>query len=573
VPAQRVLVALVPDWPVVAACCGHDVPAAVVAANQVLAVTAAARAEGVRTGLRRREAQARCPELAVLAADPGRNAREWEPVVAAVEALLTPVVEVLEPGALAFATRGPSRYFGGDAALGQKVAGVVDRVLGRAVCQVGVADGLFAGRLAARAATGARVGAGGMGGRAGGGGAGGLGGGAGGGGAGGVGSGSAGGTDTGSAGGTDTGSAGGTDTGRMIVVPPGKSRPWLSPHPVGTLGPGYEGLTDLLVRLGIRTLGNLAELPGPSVLGRFGPEGAAAHRLARGLDEHPLEARIPPPDLVVQAELDPPEERVEAAAFVAKSLAHELLARVESLGLACSKVAIEVETEHGERLVRHWRHDGALTAVALSERARWQIEGWLAQGLPTAGLTLLRLIPEEVRPDRGRQLGFWGGMADTDARAARSFARVQGMLGPDAVATAVLAGGRGFADQVRLVPWGDERDAGGATAASPPWPGRLANPSPAAVHSPAPPAEVLDASGEPVEVSSRGAISAAPAAVSIQGGPWNAVVAWAGPWPLEERWWENSGRRRARLQVILEEGEAHLLTRESGRWWVEATYE
>jgi protein ImuB len=276
--------------------------------------------------------------------------------------------------------------------------------------------------------------------------------------------------------------------------------------------------------------------------------------------------------MVVQAELDPPEERVEAAAFVAKALADELLARLESMGLACSKVAIEVETEHGERLVRHWRHEGALTAIALSERARWQIEGWLAQGSPTGGLTLLRLTPEEVRPDRGRQLGFWGGVADADARAARSFARVQGMLGPEAVMTAVLAGGRGFADQVRLVPWGDERDAG-AGAASPPWPGRLANPSPAAVHSPALPAEVLDAGGEPVEVSSRGTISAAPAAVSIEGGPWNAVAAWAGPWPLEERWWENKGRRRARLQVGLEAGEAHMLTRESGRWWVEATYE
>ncbi len=544
-PAQRVLVALVPDWPVVAACYGHDMPAAVVAGNQVVAVTAAARVEGIRSGLRRREAQARCPELAVLAADPGRDAREWEPVVAAMEALLTPMVDVLEPGALAFATRGPSRYFGGDAALGQKVAGVVDRVLGRPVCQVGVADGLFAGRLAARAAA-ATGGAGGAGGGS---------------------SGGAGGAGRGSAGGAE-----GTDAGRMVVVPAGESRAWLSPHPVGVLGPDYEALTDLLMRLGIRTLGDLAGLPGPSVLGRFGPEGAAAHRLARGLDDHPLEARIPPPDLVVQAELDPPEERVEAAAFVAKSLADDLLARVESMGLACSKVAIEVETEHGERLVRHWRHEGALTAIALSERARWQIEGWLAQGSPTGGLTLLRLTPEEVRPDRGRQLGFWGGVADADARAARSFARVQGMLGPEAVMTAVLAGGRGFADQVRLVPWGDERDAG-ADAPSPPWPGRLANPSPAAVHSPAWPAEVLDTGGEPVEVGGRGTISAAPAAVSIEGGPWNAVAAWAGPWPLEERWWENKGRRRARLQVVLEEGEAHLLTRESGRWWVEATYE
>jgi HAD superfamily phosphatase (TIGR01681 family) len=38
---------------------------------------------------------------------------------------------------------------------------------------------------------------------------------------------------------------------------------------------------------------------------------------------------------------------------------------------------------------------------------------------PSGGLTLLRLVPEEVRPDDGRQLGFWGGDMALDDRAAR----------------------------------------------------------------------------------------------------------------------------------------------------------
>ena len=87
--SMRLLVASVPDWPVVAAGCSPDAPAAVVSANRVVAATAAARSEGVRPGLRRREAQGRCPDLAVIAADPGRDGRRWEPVVAAVE-FLTP---------------------------------------------------------------------------------------------------------------------------------------------------------------------------------------------------------------------------------------------------------------------------------------------------------------------------------------------------------------------------------------------------------------------------------------------------------------------------------------------------
>jgi protein ImuB len=47
---MRMLVAWYPDWPVIAAGCNHEVPAAVVRANQVVAVTAAGRLDGVRPG-------------------------------------------------------------------------------------------------------------------------------------------------------------------------------------------------------------------------------------------------------------------------------------------------------------------------------------------------------------------------------------------------------------------------------------------------------------------------------------------------------------------------------------------
>ena len=524
----RLLVATWPDWPAAAAGFPPDVPAAVVAANRVVAVTAAARLEGVRVGLRRREAQSRCPELVVAPADPGRDARAWEPVVAAVEAM-APAVEVWGPGVLGLATRGPSRYFGGDLALAGRVREVAEAAAGTPGCRVGVADGRFAALLAATAPGPERAGGG------------------------------------------------------VLILDPGSSRSWLAPHPVSALGPGHEDLSDLLIRLGVRTLGDLAALPEAAVLGRFGTTGIVAHRLARGLDDRPVQARTPPPDLACSMELDPPEQRVEAAAFMAKALADELHSRLEASGLAATLVAIEVQTEHGESLMRRWRHEGALSASALAERARWQLDGWLsgaATGRPTGGLTLLRLTPEEVRPDAGRQLDLWGGQADSDARAGRAMARVQGMLGPEAVATAVLQGGRGFAEQVRLVPWGDAREGAGDDAVPSrlhggrpaPWPGRLSNPAPAVVHQPPRPADLLDRAGEQVLVSGRGVISSGPALLSVEGGAGERVAGWAGPWPLEERWWEGGGRRRARLQVVLEGGAAHLVYREAGRWWVEASY-
>ena len=261
----RTVVVRCPDWPVVSAMAaagvdaeGADgIPAAVVYANRVVSTTPAARAEGVRRGLRRREAQSRCPRLVVLPADPARDARAFEPVVAAV-AELAPGVEVIRPGLCAVAARGPARYFGGDRAVADRLARyVAERT--RTRCSVGVADGRFAAALAAT---------------------------------------------------------------HGEVVPRGGSRRYLAPYPVETLD--VPDLPDVLRRLGLRTLGAFAQLPPRDVLARFGPDGARAHRLARGLDDRPLAARPAAPELAVQTELDPPVERVDTAAFAAKALAEQL---------------------------------------------------------------------------------------------------------------------------------------------------------------------------------------------------------------------------------------------------------
>jgi protein ImuB len=351
-------------------------------------------------------------------------------------------------------------------------------------------------------------------------------------------------------------------------------------------------LPDLLRRLGLRTLGAFAELPPRDVLARFGPDGARCHRLARGLDGVPLAARPPVPELAVQAELDPPAERVETAAFAARTLAEQLHDRLARRGLACTRVAIEAQTEHGEQLTRLWRHEGVLTPAAVADRIRWQLDGWLtgtarvlprAGGSPgqrtgerverpTAGIVLLRLVPDEVIPYGGMQLGLWGGMGDADERAGRVLARVQGMLGPDRVLTAVLGGGRGPGDRVRLVPWGDRRTPD--RPADPPWPGRLPAPSPGTVLPDPLPAEVLDAAGAPVGVTGRFVVTAAPAVLAVPGRAPAEVVSWTGPWPVDERWWDAAtASRRARFQLVTADGSGWLVALDGGRWELEAAYD
>ncbi len=115
--------------------------------GRVVACSAAARAEGVRRGQRRREAQACCPELELIPHDPDRDARAFEAVLVAVESL-TPKVEVLRPGECAFRARGAARHHGGETTLATAVASTADQVLGGpGRCRVGIADGRFAATL------------------------------------------------------------------------------------------------------------------------------------------------------------------------------------------------------------------------------------------------------------------------------------------------------------------------------------------------------------------------------------------------------------------------------------------
>src|SRR5262249_22650986 len=78
--------------------------------------------------------------------------------------------------------------------------------------------------------------------------------------------------------------------------------------------------------------------------------------------------------------------------------------------------------------------------------------GRAADGYPD-GITLLRLAPDQLVRDQGRQLGLWGDAVVTD-RVARAAVRVQAMLGHDAVTRPVLTGGRSPDEQVTLVPYG-----------------------------------------------------------------------------------------------------------------------
>ncbi|MCD0451912.1 DNA polymerase Y family protein [Actinocorallia sp. API 0066] len=518
---RRVAVVWCADWPLVAVGIEAAVPGAVLekhgSSEKVAACTAAARAAGVRRGQRRRDAQRLCPELVVVERDLDAEGRAFEGVAAAV-AELTPRVEVVRPGVCAIPARGAARFHGGEEALRITVQDAV--VEAGHDCGVGIADGLFTAELAAR------------------------------------------------------------NGGGGLIVPEGGSVAFLDGFPLGVLAgavPGWDVLAEVLVRLGVRTLGELARLPAGDVAGRFGAAGTLAHRLAGGVEPRDVAPHAGLPDLTVVRPFDPPAARSDEVVFAAKALADRLHAGLAAEGLACVRLGVEVEFADGGVSERLWRHEGLLSAQAVAERVRWQLSGWRPADADAVwgGVSALLLVPDQVVTDTGVQRALWGrdgtgARGELPERVARAADRVQAMLGHGALTRPHLTGGRGPGERVLRVPVGDLPL---ETRPEGPWPGALPTPAPSVVLPEAKPVELRDAEGALVRVTARCVPSAPPALLVMPDGARHRVVSWTGPWPAHERWWDpNASRRLVRLQVLTPRA-AHLLTLEHSTWTLEATYD
>jgi protein ImuB len=519
---MRVLVLWCPDWPVTAAGAGQG-PCAVLTRSAVVACNESAREAGIRRGMRRRDAQSRCPELVLLDANPDRDVRAFEPVLAAVEAL-RPGVAPLRPGLLAI--KAPGRFYGGEdfaaATIAEKLVAIGIRDV-----RIGIADDLFSAEQAARLA----------------------------------------------------------DLQGWRVIEPGGSAQFLCTLPVDVLENGSsegEGdLVGLLQRLGLNSLGDLAALPARDVLTRFGAYGAKVHRLARGVDQVQPATRTPPPDLVAEVVFEPAMTSVEAISFSVRRKAEEFVAELAQQGLVCTSLRVEAEGDDAKRSllsVRSWVHSRWFAAVDVVDRVHWQLQASPAGVLVGAPVGLVRFVPEVVEAAASHADGLWGG--GTDELVDRGVARVQAMLGYDAVVVPVRQGGRSPSDRQLLVPWGERPSA--VRAPDLPWPGAIPSPAPTRVFVEPLATAVVGAQGRPVAVTDRGSLTCVPELFSIKpsrtgsGTGWQQVQDWAGPWPVDEQWWESTERSSApvaRFQVVGVDGSAWLMRCDGDLWWTEASYD
>jgi protein ImuB len=513
-----------PDWPVVTArdtadAASSHAPVAVLAGGRIVACSQSARGIGVRRGMRKREAQSRCPDLVVLPRDEAVEARRFEPAIRAGEAIVAGV-EVIRPGLLCLAAGGPARHLGGEPALATRLQEAVSWTAEEVA--VGIADGAFAAEQAARRAVVVPAG----------------------------------------------GSAAflaDLPIGTLDAFGDSALVDVLRRLGIWTLG-GFAALParDVAARFG----------PGGAWAHR-----QAGGRDDRPVvvREPPVDCSV---TVELEPAVDRVDVVAFSARNAVETFVNNLSAR--ALACSCVELEVMSEAgECAARRWRgtgvlsasdvidriRWQIEGWLHAADGTARL-------------TAGIARLRIIPIETVPTGTHQQALWGGDGEAGERARRAIARVQTMLGFDGVVAPAVVGGRGPAQRTQLLPWGEEREP--ARRVAEPWPGHLPSPAPSVLVDPPAPIELLDAGGRVVVVGDRGALLRPPTRLGLRRESAVEVTSWAGPWPADERWWDpGSATRVARMQVVDVRGRAYLVAGEmttgagtaEPRWVLEGIYD
>lgn len=520
----RVLLVWCPEWSVVAVQRSQGIdPAeqlALVDKGVVAACSAAAQEEGVTPGLRVRQAQHRCPDMTVLPHDSTLELQVFEPIMRAIEEKV-PGVHLVRPGLAAVRAKGASRFYGGDRAAAMTLLTHLRPYAGPDV-RVAVADGLFAAEQAAFTTTAESA---------------------------------------------------------YVSIPEGGSAEFLAHLPVSAVETqtGDRRMTNLLRRMGIRTLGDLTAIPRADVHARLGEEGRRAHQLASGEDAPVLNPREVPRDLSVQVVFEPASEQVEHVVAECEPRIATLVELLTSASLVCNEIRLTIHTESGLPEQRCWRHPWHFTAAEMADRVRWQLEDVATTSTGdddpflSRAVIKIEIAPESVDDMAHHAQGLWGDRPDEHV--VQTLTGLQHQLGYHGVLVSAISGGRLLNERRILRPWGDALPDAWERRVEQPWPGGLPGPSPATVFAQARPVLVLGAEREPVRIDDRGDVSAPPVWLSSgDASTGQRVTAWAGPWPVRQRWWR-AHHRFDRFQVVDEQSRAWLLLTDGSQWWTEARYD
>ena len=133
----------------------------------------------------------------------------------------------------------------------------------------------------------------------------------------------------------------------LIVVPPGQERARLQPLPLSALDLTPD-VGDTLNAWGLRSVGELADLPEIDVISRLGQGGQRLFRLARGEEPHLLVPAEPVFRLEEHLAFDAPVDNLDSLLFVLGPMLDQLIVRARSRALLLASVTVSLHLERSE---------------------------------------------------------------------------------------------------------------------------------------------------------------------------------------------------------------------------------
>jgi nucleotidyltransferase/DNA polymerase involved in DNA repair len=421
-------------------------------AGEVFACSPAAQNAGVAIGMPLRQAEQLCPNAIFLPISTDRYTKEHEALLALLSAF-SPLRETISLGEVAIEASGLEGLYGSDQRLVDRIVADIREQMGF-VSQIGLAANKVTAAIAATLAP--------------------------------------------------------LNSGE--IVPIGKENDYLALLPIDVLSMS-DVARELLRRLGLATLGQVAELPTGSLSRTLGKEGEELQRLCRGVDGRPLIPEFEEIPLSAQIHLEFELKHLPALVAYTDLLIAQLVRELG--GFAAGALILDFELEGGKQLVS-WGYlkPPSSDQKRLSDRAN-QLLDRIAF---SAGVTSLKLSLLELRPSHEdtRQIPLRRGYALATDALRTSLKSIRERFGKDAIAAA------------------------------------------ATVNGPPP---------HPIEV--RTTDDGFPGAM-IQEGKWSHIDSIQLHWRLEGEWWWQEGRRDY-YQVVTKEGDILVLLNTSplGDWFLD----
>ncbi len=248
-----------------------------------------ARAWGVKTGMRVKEAQQRCPGFIQVPARPERYAEISTRIMRSLNSI-TPDVEIFSVDEAFLDVTRCQRLSGTPEKMAQRVKEVVVEASGGALCSIGVSGDKTTAKYAAKL----------------------------------------------------------NKPDGMTIIPPWESEERLKDVPVTELCGIAKGVGRFLADRGVYTCGDMASLPIGELARRFGNPGRRIWYMAQGQDPEPLTLKVAAPKSIGHGKVMPPNTTDEEVIMTyIQHMSEKVAARMRRHGLEAQRFFIGLRTREG----------------------------------------------------------------------------------------------------------------------------------------------------------------------------------------------------------------------------------